>query len=112
MASRITDLPPEMLLMVFENLNLHELVNNCSRTCLQWKALICQYILRPQIVRLANVNGQFKRAIIEDGWTEETQEFDFILSLYPKYEIWSSKYHCHRNSSNVVAYFHSFHYSH
>ena len=87
--TKISDLPIEMILMILENLTLNELVNNSSRTCLQWRDVISQFILRPQILRLANDNGKFRRDIQEDGWTEEAQGSDFILSLYPKYEMYS-----------------------
>ena len=33
----INDLPIEIQLQIFENLSLHDLVDNCSRTCLQWR---------------------------------------------------------------------------
>ena len=87
----INDLPIEMLLEIFENLKLHDLVVNSSKTCLQWREIIPQFILRPKILRLANVNGAFKKDIEEDGWTEETSDSELILSLYHKYEFYSSK---------------------
>ena len=93
--TEINDLPMEMLVMILENLSLHDLVDKCSKTCLEWRDAIAQFILRPKILRLARDNGQFKRAIIQDGWTEgeEAQDSDFIMSLYLKYEFYSSKLH-------------------
>ena len=86
----INDLPDEMLLSIFEYLSLHELVVH-SKTCLQWREIIARWILRPKISRLAQTNGLFKREIQQEGWTEEDQESEFILSLYPKYEFHTSK---------------------
>ena len=90
-ATGINDLPTEMQVEIFEYLSLRELVDNYSRTCLEWRRVIAQFILGPNIFRLANDNGQFKRVINELGWTEEAQESDFILSLYPKYQFFSSE---------------------
>ena len=90
--TRINDLPIEMLLEIFESLSLHELVVNVSKTCLQWREIITQFILRPKILRLAKVNKAFKKNIEEDGWTEDSNDTDLILSLYQKYEFHSSKY--------------------
>ena len=87
----IYDLPDEMLLSILENLSLHELVVKYSKTCHQWRDIIAQFILRTKILRLATTNGLFKREIQQEGWTEEEQESDFILSLYTKYEFHSSK---------------------
>ena len=89
----VNDLPDEMLLSIFEYLSLHELVVKYSKTCLQWRDIIAQFILRTKILRLAKTNGLFKREIQQEGWTEEDQESEFILSLYPKYEFHSSKLH-------------------
>ena len=90
--TEINDLPVEMILEIFENLSLHELVVNSSKTCLQWRYIIGQFILAPKILRLANVNGTFKKEIKEVGWTEESNDTELIFSLYQKYEYYSSKY--------------------
>ena len=87
----LNDLPDEMLLSIFEYLGLHELVVKYSETCLQWRDIIAQFILRTKILRLAKTNGLFKREIQQEGWTEYAQESDFILSLYTKYEFHTSK---------------------
>ena len=89
--TEINDLPVEMILEIFESLSLHELVVNSSKTCLRWREIIGQFILAPKIMRMANVNGTFKKEIKEDGWSEESNESNLILSLYQKYEFYSSK---------------------
>ena len=89
----LNDLPDEMLLSIFEYISLHELVVKYSNTCLQWRDIIAQFILRLEIQRLAKTNGLFKREIQQEGWTEADQESEFILSLYPKYEFHTSKLH-------------------
>ena len=86
----INDLPDEMLLSIFQYFSLHELVVY-SKTCLQWRIIIARWILRLKISRLAQTNGLFKREIQQEGWTEEAQQSDSILSLYTKYEFHTSK---------------------
>ena len=63
----INDLPDEMLLSIFEYISLHELVVKYSKTCLQWRDIIAQFILRTKILRLAKTNGLFKREIQQKG---------------------------------------------
>ena len=68
----IDDLPEEMLLEIFENLSLFDLVVNCSKTCPEWKEIIAKHILKPNIRKYANVDAKFKMAIQEnDGWTKD-----------------------------------------
>ena len=87
----MNDLPIEMQLEVFENLSLHELVLNSSKVSLQWREIIAQFILRSKVLRLAKVNGNFKRDIEKEGWSQEANQSELILSLYKKYEFHSSK---------------------
>ena len=88
----INDLPLEMLIEIFEKMSVHELVVNASKTCWNWRNHIALFVLKPRLQRLANANGLFKRTIEEDGWTSECNDPGLILSLYKKYEFYSSKY--------------------
>ena len=89
----MNNLPIEMQLMILENISLHELVVHGSKVSLQWREIIAQFILGSKVLRLANVNGNFKRDIEKDGWSqEEANQSELILSLYEKYEFHSSKY--------------------
>ncbi len=38
--TEINDLPMEMLVMILEKLSLHDLMDNFSKTCLQWRGAI------------------------------------------------------------------------
>ena len=90
----ICDLPIEMRLEILEKLSLHELVVNSSKTCHQWRDDIAQHILAPKILALAEVNEKFKMDIKEKGWAEEqaNNPTELIMSLYNKYEQFTSKY--------------------
>ena len=85
-------LPMEMLMEIFEKIDLHCLVVSCSKTCMQWKENIVQHILGPNVLKLASVNEKFKRNIEKNGWSEDETDTELILSLYPSYEFHSSKY--------------------
>ena len=76
--ANFSDLPTEMKVKIFENLNMHQLVEYCSRTCLQWREIITQFILRPQIQRL--------------GWTGDTNDAEAILSGYQEFNWVFSKF--------------------
>ena len=89
----ICDLPIEMRLEILEKLSLHELVVNSSKTCHQWRDDIAQHILAPKILALAEVNEKFKMDIKEKGWAEEANNTtELIMSLYNKYEHFTSKF--------------------
>ena len=93
MAMNFNELPIEMILEVLEKINLPELVVNISKTCLLWRHLIAQYILRPKILTLASQSWKFKRTIQDMGWTGTGDEPELILSLYHTYEYFTSKSH-------------------
>ena len=91
----ICDLPIEMRLEILEKLSLHELVVNSSKTCHQWRDDIAQHILAPKILALAEVNEKFKMDIKEKGWAEAEEAnnpTELLMSLYNKYEHFTSKY--------------------
>ena len=89
----ICNLPVEMRLEILEKLSLHELVVNSSKTCHQWRDDIAQHILAPKILALAEVNEKFKMDIKEKGWAEEANNTtELIMSLYDKYEHFTSKF--------------------
>ena len=77
-ATRIDDLPIEMILEIFKNLTLQEIVFTCSKTSTKWRETCAVFILRPKLLKLARVNGKFRRENEEDGWTEECEDIDLI----------------------------------
>ena len=83
----IDDLPEEMLLEIFEKLSLFDLVVNCSKTCPEWKEIIAKHILKPNIRKFADMDGNNKMVIQEnDGWTEESNATDLMFTIYGKYD--------------------------
>ena len=84
----INDLPVEMLVEILEKLPLPEIVAYCVKVCTEWQHAIAKYILRPKIENLADVNAMFKTAIEKEGWNEDVNEPDMIISLYQIQKYW------------------------
>ena len=89
----VQHLPNEVLVIIFEKISLHELVTNCANICVRWRELVAQRILGPKITKLANDTEKFKMEIKEKGWIEEAKNpTELIMSLYNKYEHFTSKF--------------------
>ena len=85
-AVEINDLPEEMLLEVFQYLNLsHDrLFMQYSKICVHWREIIARYIVAPRIAQVASSNVEFKKVIEKNGWTEECNDAELILLIYHK----------------------------
>ena len=88
----VQHLPNEVLVIIFEQISLHELVTNCANICVRWRELVAQRILGPKIKKLAKVNRKFRMDIKEAGWAEEGKNpTELLMSLYNKYDHFTSK---------------------
>ena len=88
-------MPNEILVTIFEKICLHELVTNCANICGRWRELVAQRILGPKINKLAKINRKFRMDIKEAGWVdveEANNPTELLMSLYNKYELFTSKY--------------------
>ena len=90
--NHIKDLPTEMLVMILENVPLHELVSNCSKTCIKWREIVALFIMKEKVNKLATTHLVFKIKIEQQGWSKDCTDIDLILSLYGMYEYNTSKY--------------------
>ena len=89
----VQDLPNEILVTIFEKICLHELVTNCANICGRWRELVAQRILGPKINKLAKINRKFRMDIKDAGWVEEANNpTELLMSLYNKYEHFTSKF--------------------
>ena len=78
--TKIHDLPTEILVMIFEYLNLHELVSTTSQTSMRWRGTISSFAVRPKLLNLAKTNLMFKRDIEGKGWTEKCVDIGLVLT--------------------------------
>ena len=86
MATVITDLPPEITVLIFSYLRFSEVIENCCQTCLKWKILTAQFFIQPKLQKFANSNQEMRKTLQNEGWTEKHDvDYDLILKLYWKY---------------------------
>ena len=85
------DLPVEMFLHIFQFIDLHETVTKLAKVCLLWQDTIALEILAPELYRTAELHPPLKSVMTRSGWTEECKDVGLILSLFNKYECYTSK---------------------
>ena len=85
------DLPIEMQIYIFQFLSVHECVTEYAKTCSLWRENIALHILAPELLRIAAINQRFKSNLEKNKWTEHCEDIDLILSLYDKYDYYTSK---------------------
>ena len=92
MATVITDLPPEITVLIFSYLKFSEVIENCCQTCLKWKILTAQFFIQPKLQKFANSNQEMRKTLQNEGWTEKHDvDYDLILKLYWKYLYFSGR---------------------
>ena len=89
--SGIDDLPVEVIVKVFDSLTLHEIFITCSNVSSKWQGIVALSVLRPKMSKLSKVNQGFRMMAEKQGWSSECEDVELILSLYSKYEYFSSK---------------------
>ena len=59
----IDDLPTEIIIQIFQNLYLTDVINNCSATCRKWESIAAKYFLLPHFRKLAKFDQHFERTL-------------------------------------------------
>ena len=85
MVVTIKDLPPEVLVFILKYLNITDIVENCSKTCVNWKEITAQFFMQPRLLKLSKSDKEAKRALEREGWSKNCQDYDFIICLHEKY---------------------------
>ena len=85
MVDDINKLPIEVLVNIFKELSLYDVVNNCMQTCQRWKSIIVSFILPNQLCTFANLDSGMKKSLVNDGWSENCEDKELILHLWIKY---------------------------
>ena len=91
MATRINDLPPELFLLIFKNLNFCDIVENCSKVCVKWQGIVSQFIFGPYIVKLSEYDAELKTKFLNLGWKENCCKPDIVMSLYDKIKAYKAR---------------------
>ena len=80
----INDLPDEMLVEIFQYLNVHEIAFRYTEIYRHWRENIALHILAPEIIRQADSNPSFKKLLEKNQWTEECEDVEMIIYIYKK----------------------------
>ena len=80
----INDLPVEMLVEIFQYLNIHEIAFRYTEICIHWRENIALHILAPEIIRHAEANPSFKKLLEKNQWTEECEDVEMLIYIYNK----------------------------
>ena len=81
----IEDVPVEVLVLIFKCLSIQDVFQNCVNTCVKWRYITAQYFMKPYLLRLANYHKNLKDSFQFDGWTEECNDHELIISLCEKH---------------------------
>ena len=80
---KLADLPTEILLKIFKNLNQYDVTENCLKTCIKWREIISKFFIEPYLNNIAK-NDSYLKKQLEEGWTNDCEYVDILVSLYQK----------------------------
>ena len=81
MEASISDLPNEVLLIIFKLLPFPEILRNCSKTCKRWRIIIAQLIFAPYLKLYIQLDDDIKSRFVKEGWNEDLDREDLIIRL-------------------------------
>ena len=90
MAAFVGDLPPEILLLIFDCLSCLKDILNFSLALASTKheALAVRLFLAPQLSIFATLDVDLRKLLQKDGWTEDINNSGLIIALWGKYKPW------------------------
>ena len=84
MSISIQDLPTEILVIIFDKLNMIN-IESCSETCVRWKYICIRYFFQAYLQEIAKYDDETKISLMDDGWTNLCyNNYNLIESLYNK----------------------------
>ena len=81
MEASISDLPNEVLLIIFKLLPFPEILRNCSKTCKRWRIVTAQLIFAPYLKLYIQLDDDIKSKFVKEGWNEDLHREDVIIRL-------------------------------
>ena len=89
----ITNLPPEVLVVIFKKLSFQDVIKDCAKVSETWKAIIAENLVQPYLVKLANYDQDMKKLLKKRKWSENCTNPEKILSVYnlPKVKDYPGK---------------------
>ena len=84
-APRIEDFPKEILAKILKMISNVD-AENCLKACPKWRDLIIHYIFGPYLCKIVRNNLPLRNTLIDEGWTEDCEDYDLIISLYKRFK--------------------------
>ena len=81
----IEDFPKEILAKIFKMISNVD-AENCLKACEKWRDLIIHYIFGPYLCKIVRNNLPLRNTLIDEGWTEDCEDYDLIISLYKRFK--------------------------
>ena len=81
----ILDLPIEILILIFQELSIHD-IENCSRTSRLWQAVVAEFFFKGHLKMLAENDEGIKKGLNENEWTEDCKDVRLITRMYFKFK--------------------------
>ena len=78
MTTTIKDLPVEILLKIFRELNIFD-VASCARAFKKWRTILALEIIYPRLQKLAILDSNFQEILQENGFY---QDIDSTIELF------------------------------
>ena len=86
MTTTIKDLPVEILLKIFRELNIFD-VASCARAFKKWRNILALEIIYPRLQKLARLDSNFQEVLLENGFYQDIDNaielFENIQDLMP-----------------------------
>ena len=87
----IEDLPNEIIVMIFQNLNL-DTIEICSNISIRWYYICIHFFYRSHLKSIAKFDEESRQNLIEEGWNNDCFDYEFIVDLYKRFKSYRGKF--------------------
>ena len=86
--TNISDLPPEMVEMIFQKFTSTQDVENCSIALAgtRHEEFVTQNYLKSQLKIFASLDLNLKESLRNEGWSEECEDTKLIVRLWKEFQ--------------------------
>jgi len=84
----ITDLPPELVVVIFSFLE-HSDLRNVEKVCVSWQKLLALHFWKPHLQYLCASDSKLQLHLEALGWSQDCVDIDIIKNIW-------KKLHCHK----------------
>ena len=86
----IEDLPNEIIVMIFQNLNL-DTIEICSNISVRWYYICIHFFYRSHLKSIAKFDEESRQNLIEEGWNNDCYDYEFIVDLYKRFKSYRAR---------------------